>query len=134
MIGLLSFAPGRAEAAMSTSEKQMVSMISQARAAAGRAPLRLSSVLSRLARKHSATMAAKDRLYHNPYLGKWLAPYDWRIAGENVGHGGSLTSLHKAFMASPGHRANNLSKAYKKVGVGVVVKSNRIWITVVFMG
>ncbi len=79
-------------------------------------------------------MAAKNRLYHNPYLAKWLSGFDWNILGENVGYGGSITSLHSAFMASPGHRANNLSKAYKRVGVGVVVKNGRIWITVIFKG
>jgi uncharacterized protein YkwD len=134
VIGLLSFAPAKAEAAMSSTEKQMVTMINKARVAAGRAPLKRSGVLSNYARKHSRTMASKDRLYHNQALGKWLARYDWRVVGENVGYGGSLTSLHNAFMASPGHRANNLSKAYKRVGVGVVVKNGRIWITVIFKG
>ncbi|MGH2794134.1 MAG: CAP domain-containing protein, partial [Actinomycetota bacterium] len=130
VVGLLSFIPAKAEAAVSTSEKQMVTLINKARASAGRAPLAMSSVLSTLARKHSATMASKNKLYHNPYLAKWLSPYSWRIAGENVGVGGSITQLHTAFMKSPGHRANNLSKAYKKVGVGVVTKNGRIWITV----
>jgi len=134
VIGLISFAPAKAEAAVGSAEKKMVRMINSARVAAGRAPLKLSGVLSRYAEKHSATMASKDRLYHNRRLAKWLSRYDWNILGENVGYGGSLTSLHEAFMASPGHRANNLSKAYKRVGVGVVVKNGRIWITVIFKG
>jgi uncharacterized protein YkwD len=134
VIGLLSFAPAKAEAAVSSSEKQMVALINKARASAGRAPLQLSSVLSTYARKHSATMAAKNRLYHNPNLAKWLSGYTWKVLGENVGMGSSITGLHRAFMGSPGHRANNLSRAYKRVGVGVVVKNGTVWITVIFKG
>ena len=134
VIGLLAFVPVKAEASVSSAEKQMVTLINKARAKYGRAPLQLSSVLSYYARKHSATMASKNRLYHNPYLTKWLSKYTWRVLGENVGMGGSITGLHSAFMGSPGHRANNLSKAYKRVGVGVVVKNGTVWITVVFKG
>lgn len=133
-VGLLSFIPVKAEASVSSAEKQMVTLINKARASAGRAPLKLSNVLSDLAAKHSAKMASKNKLYHNPYLGQWLAPYSWKIAGENVGVGPSISTLHSAFMASPGHKANNLSKSYKKIGVGVITKNGRIWITVVFMG
>lgn len=127
-------APQKAEAATSSSEKQMASLINTARAAAGRSPLKLSGSLSDLARKHSAAMAAKGTIWHNPKLPKWLSPYDWRVAGENVGMGPTMIALHNAFMASPGHRANNLSKSYRKVGVGVVWKSGRAYITVIFMG
>ena len=135
VIGLLSFLPARAEAGVvSSSEKQMVALINKARAASGRAPLQLSNVLSYYAGKHSAKMAAKNKLYHNPYLAQWLSGYSWRVLGENVGMGGSITQLHAAFMGSPGHRANNLSKAYKRVGVGVVSKNGRLWITVIFKG
>ena len=134
VIGLLSFVPVKAEAAVSSAEKQMVTLINKARAKYGRAPLQLSSVLSYYADKHSATMASKNRLYHNPYLTKWLSKYSWRALGENVGMGSSITSLHSAFMGSPGHRANNLSKAYKRVGVGVVAKNGTLWITVIFKG
>ena len=132
-LGLLAFNAPRADAATST-EKKMASYINQARASAGRAGLTFSNVLSDYARKHSATMASKDKLYHNPYLAKWLSGFDWNILGENVGVGPSISSLHNAFMASPGHRANNLDKRFRKVGVGVVTKNGRIWITVIFKG
>jgi uncharacterized protein YkwD len=133
VLGLLAFNAPRAEAASST-EKQMASYINKARANHGRAGLAFSYKLSQYARKHSATMAAKNRLYHNPKLAKWLSGYDWNILGENVGVGPSIHSLHKAFMASPGHRANNLDKRFKQVGVGVVWKNGRVWITIIFKG
>lgn len=134
VIGLVSFLPSKAEAAPTSAEKQMATLINKARAAAGRPALKLSSTLTNYARKHSVRMATKNKLYHNPYLAQWLAGYDWRVLGENVGVGSSITQLHSAFMSSPGHRANNLSKSYKKVGVGVVSKNGKLWITVIFMG
>ncbi len=130
----MTFAPTKSHAATTSSEKQLASLINKARASAGRAPLTLSGSLSKLARKHSVAMAAKGTIYHNSKLASWLSPYTWKVAGENVGMGGSLLSIHNAFMASPGHRANNLSKAYKKVGVGVVWKSGRAYVTVIFLG
>ncbi len=131
---LLGFlAPKHADATTS-SERYMVSLINKARTARDRAPLRLNDSLSNYARKHSRTMAAKNRLYHNPYLASWLDDWSWRILGENVGVGGSVYSLHKAFMASPGHKANNLDRRFKTIGVGIVSSGGRLWVTVIFRG
>ncbi|MGH2725502.1 MAG: CAP domain-containing protein [Actinomycetota bacterium] len=134
ILAILAFAPAKSYASTTSSEKQLATLINKARASAGRAPLVLSGSLSKLARKHSAAMAAKGTIYHNPKLASWLSPYTWKVAGENVGMGGSILSIHNAFMASTGHRANNLSKAYKKVGVGVVWKGKYAYVTVIFLG
>ena len=134
IIGLISFLPTKAEAATSSAEKQMASLINKSRANAGRAPLVLSGTLSTYARKHSAKMMSKNTIFHNSALAQWLSGFNWNILGENVGMGPSITALHNAFMASPGHRANNLDKRFKKVGVGVTTKNGRIWITVIFQG
>jgi hypothetical protein len=37
-----------------------------------------------------------------------------------------------AFMQSPGHRANILDSDFTEIGIGVVVTSDRIWVTQVF--
>lgn len=134
VFGLVSFLPSKAEAATSSAEKQMASLINKSRSSAGRASLTLSGTLSTYARKHSATMMSKNTIFHNSSLARWMSGFDWRILGENVGMGPSITSLHRAFMASPGHRSNNLDKRFKKVGVGVTSKNGRLWVTVIFMG
>jgi uncharacterized protein YkwD len=51
-----------------------------------------------------------------------------------VGAGGSIRGLHQSFMASTAHRRNNLYRKYDRVGVGVVRRGARIWITVIFAG
>lgn len=134
ILAMLAFAPTKSHAATTSSEKQLYNLINKARSSAGRAPYALSGSLSNLARKHSSAMAAKGRIYHNSKLASWISSYTWKVAGENVGMGGSISSIHNAFMSSPGHRANNLSKAYKKIGVGVVWKGKYAYVTVIFLG
>lgn len=131
LIGLA--APKHADA-VTSHERYMGYLINKARAAYDRGPVRLTDSLSNYARRHSRTMAAKNRLYHNPYLAQWLDNWSWTILGENVGVGGTTTSLHNAFMASPGHRANNLNRRYKEIGVGIVSSGGRLWVTVIFRG
>ena len=131
MLGLA--VPKHADATTS-SERYMVSLINKARVSHGRSALRISDGLSNYARKHSKIMASKNKLYHNPYLADWLKDWNWTILGENVGVGSSVVSLHKAFMASPGHRANNLDRRFKNIGVGIVSSGGRLWVTVIFRG
>lgn len=131
---LVGFAAPKHADATTSSERSMGHLINKARAAAGRPSLRLNETLSNYARKHSKIMATKNRLYHNPFLASWLGHLNWRILGENVGVGGSVSSLHRAFMASPGHRANNLDRRYKSFGIGIVSSGGRLWVTVIFYG
>ncbi len=126
-------APKHADATTSV-EKVMVSLINKSRHSHGRAYLSLNDGLSNYARKHSATMAAKSRLYHNPYLATWLRNWNWNILGENVGVGPTITVLHTAFWNSPRHRANILDRRFRNVGVGVVSSRGRLWVTVIFRG
>lgn len=92
--------------------------------------LTVRSDLVLVARGHSAKMARANRLYHNPYLTTQVK--NWRWVGENVGVGPSVDALHKAFMASPGHRANILDTDYTEVGIGTVVVGGKMWVTEVF--
>ena len=46
--------------------------------------------------------------------------------------GSTVTSLHSAFMNSPGHKANILFASFRNVGVGAVTKNGRMWVVVVF--
>jgi uncharacterized protein YkwD len=125
--------PKHADATTSP-ERAMASLINRARTSHGRSSLRVNDGLSNYARRHSATMASKGVLYHNPYLAKWLASWSWSILGENVGVGSSIDSLHRAFMNSPPHRANIMDRRFRDVGVGVVVRGGRTWVTIIFRG
>jgi uncharacterized protein YkwD len=119
-----------AQASSSTSEQQFVSSINSARHTAGRRSLSTSSDLTTIARAWAAKMAASNTLRHNPYLTSQIR--NWRYAGENVGVGGDVTSLHKAFMASAPHKANILDRDYTQIGVGVVMGGGRMWVVEVF--
>lgn len=103
--------------------------------------VRLDKQLSRIARRHSRRMANRGVLHHNPNLARQLRHREWSVVGENVGVAGkvgslrrSLRMLHDAFMKSRPHRRNIVYNRYRRMGVGLVRDSGRIWLTVVFMG
>jgi uncharacterized protein YkwD len=126
-------APRHAEATTS-SEKYMASLINRARHHYGRSSVSLNESLSNYARKHSATMAAQNRLFHNPYLRTWLRNWSYRVLGENVGYGSTVRSVYDAFMRSAPHKANILDRRYRNIGVGIVSKNGRQWVTIIFRG
>jgi uncharacterized protein YkwD len=88
--------------------------------------------LSKTATKHTNKMVRKTLLYHttNSQFYAWVTR--WSMLGENVGEGGGVKSLQRAFMRSPEHRANILDKSFKYVGVGVKKKNGLMWVTVQF--
>jgi uncharacterized protein YkwD len=97
-------------------------------------PLRLSPRLSRAARRHSRAMARRnffshdslggasfvDRIRRTGYLS---GAQSWSV-GENIAYGSGRratpASISRAWMHSPGHRANILSRSYYAVGIGIV--------------
>jgi uncharacterized protein YkwD len=88
--------------------------------------------LNTVALKHTREMVARNNLYHTPSsVFRWRVTR-WSILGENVGVGGSVDSLHKAFMNSPAHRANVLYDSFNRVGVGAIKRDGRMWVTIVF--
>ncbi len=84
----------------------------------------------------STKLSGAQQLSHNPNFAREISAQvtdKWTRVGENVGRGGSVESLHAAFMASPSHRDNVLGD-YNRVGVGVVVDGNgTIWVTFNFL-
>lgn len=132
IFALIATAPV-ASAANSTLESQFVSKINAERTKRGLSALVAKSDLRSVARAHSDKMAAKGDIWHNPKLGSQVS--GWRVLGENVGMGGSVNSLHTAFMNSPGHRANVLDRDYNQIGVGVTVDGDgTVFVTEVFAG
>lgn len=126
---LVAAAPQTAQAAARPIERRFANMINDTRSVATLSSMKLSDRLSEVARKHSRRMAAEGELYHSN-LERLLGPGITAV-GENVGYGGSLDELLKAFLASPPH-AENILGDYRQTGVGVVRADGRIWITQVF--
>ena len=125
---LITAAPQAAQAETRPRERRFATMVNNTRGAL-LGSLTVSDSLSDAARKHSKRMAARGSLYHSN-LQRLLGPGITAV-GENVGYGGSLDELLKAFMASPPHAANILG-TYKQTGVGIVKVDGQIWITQVF--
>ncbi|MGH9177694.1 MAG: CAP domain-containing protein, partial [Acidimicrobiales bacterium] len=125
----LTAAPASADSA---GEVEFVTRLDDLRASRGLPRLTVDARLTEIARAWSATMAAQNRLYHNPSLASQL-PSGWQKSGENVGYGSSVLSVHNALVASPPHLANMTDAGYNAVGIGVVVSGNIVWVTQVFM-
>ena len=134
VIGLLALLPGAAFADDADDEWGFVRLINQSRAEHGLPALQAYGPIRDIARGQSARMGQEKRLYHNPALRDEVARAvpDWQRAGENVGQGWDVEGLHKAFMNSPGHRANVLGD-FNYVGVGVIHANGYTWVTEVFL-
>lgn len=94
--------------------------------------MRLDPELSKAARVHTREMIQRNELYHTTDSDLRSRVTNWVILGENVGVGGTVESLHEAFMNSPAHRDNVLHDAYRHVGVGVKRANDRMWVTIIF--
>ncbi len=108
-----------------------VAAINGARAQQGRAALASRADLSRIALRHAQQMARSNSLHHNPGLTRQVT--NWNAVAENVGVGGNVSTLHRAFMRSRSHRANILDRQYTEIGVGVAVDARGVlWVAEVF--
>jgi hypothetical protein len=117
----------------SGSEQGFLSAINSERASQGLGSLKMDGGLQSHARKHTADMIAAGNIYHSTSSElKAAAGSGWSKLGENVGRGGSVSSLHDAFMASAGHKANILGD-YNYAGIGTDTKDGVLYVTVVFM-
>lgn len=101
-----------------------------------RPALRFQRRISRYAKEHSLAMARRGYLFHSTdeQLRRVLGDVRWSIGGENVGVGGSLEGLERAFMASAPHRQNILRREFRRMAVGIVRRDDRLWVTVIFYG
>ncbi len=113
-------------------ELEFFDKINDARVRHGRSRLQLDPELSWVANRHSYDMRRLQRLYHTREDKLRERVTNWAILGENVGWGGSVDSLHRAFMESADHRQIVLYKEFNYVGVGVVHDEGVIWVTILF--
>jgi hypothetical protein len=133
VVALLTIGVPATVGADSGTEQGFLSAINSSRSAEGLAPLTINSSLQSHARKHTADMIAAGYIFHSTSEELRAAGGSgWSKIGENVGKGGTVSSLHSAFMASSGHRKNILGD-YNYVGIGTDTSGGYLYVTVVFM-
>jgi uncharacterized protein YkwD len=103
----------------------VVRLVNLERARVGCRALTTNSALTRAAREHSADMARNGYFSHTSLDGRTprdrmrAAGYSGGMTGENIAAGQtSAASVMKAWMNSPGHKANILKCGYRHIGVG----------------
>ncbi|MGY1456485.1 CAP domain-containing protein [Streptomyces sp. SS8] len=117
-------------------QAQVLALVNRERAAAGCRPVTADARLARAAEDYSDTMAASGVLSHTGPDGSTMADrveaagYAWSNLGENIAQGQpDAASVMKAWMNSPGHRANILNCAFEELGVGVHLGDGGPWWT-----
>lgn len=104
------------------------------RASLGLGALSRNAQLDAYAAAWARELAASGSLRHSTSPDRAVAA-GWSIAGENVGYGGSVASVHDALVKSAGHYANLVGPSYTAVGVGVAAGADgRLWVCEVFAG
>lgn len=125
---------------------QVLRLINRDRRAAHLAPLHNAGKLDRAALRHSLDMARHNYLSHSTPSG--LSPYArmarlgirYNCAGENIGYdvgsaqGSMVEAIEVAMMHSPEHRANLLRASFTRVGIGIALTGNKLYVTEDFAG
>ena len=105
-------------------EAKLLSQINLARTMNGLRPLHLNRALGRAAEQYSNELAGLRTLSHvspdgaTPEDRAAAAGYHGTYIGENLAVGMGPVMTVRAWMASPGHRANLLNSAFHVVGLG----------------
>ena len=113
-------------------ERRFTKKMNYARSQKGLAKMRLDKQMSRVARIHSKQMADRNYIYHSSPNELMSRITRERLLSENVGRGGDVSGVHKAFMGSSAHRDNILRSSWRHVGVGTVTSNGVLYVTVVF--
>jgi uncharacterized protein YkwD len=129
-----AWAPAQAGSRSSPYRARLLRLVNDIRRHHDVRRLDLNRKLSRYAKKHSADMAARRRLFHTSDLYSRVRAYRARAWGENVGYGGTVKRVARAWMNSYDHRRNVLDRRFRRSGVGVVKRNGRFWITQIYYG
>ena len=104
------------------------------RSSLGLAPLSRDAQLDVSAANWARELAASGSLRHSTSPERAVAN-GWYTAGENVGYGWSVASVHDALVASAGHYANLAGPGYSALGIAVAMGADgRLWVCEVFAG
>ena len=97
-------------------DAKVLALTNAARRRHGRKPLRASSCAHRLADRWTRHLAEQEVLVHQSLTPFFSCPHT-SSAGENIAEGYSTPrALVSAWMHSPGHRANILSRHFDRIG------------------
>ncbi|CAN5523239.1 hypothetical protein BH20ACT2_BH20ACT2_21350 [soil metagenome] len=118
-------------ACMSPEQQRAFDLVNISRAQNGLAAATQHGELQTKAQAWAERLAREGRLYHSNLTTG--APACWRALGENVGYGGSIDTVHAAYLASPSHRGNILEPRFNFVGTGVANRGNVVYTVQVFM-
>jgi hypothetical protein len=123
-------------------EARFVSLVNEARAQKGIAPLAVDGELTALARNWANHQAdggcgqkpegGQRNICHADPISNGVTA-NWNRLGENVGYGGDVDSVMRAFINSPSHYANLMDARFTRIGVGVVWRGNALTTTHRFM-
>lgn len=100
--------------------------VNRERAFTGLRPLVMDARLSRVAYAHAADMASQRYFTHvsptgaSPFDRMKAAGVSYRYAGENIALAADERTADSMLYASVRHRDNTLSRAYSRIGIGVV--------------
>ncbi|MFE2127780.1 CAP domain-containing protein [Streptomyces amritsarensis] len=119
----------------SAQEAAVVTLVNQERAQAGCGPVRANPPLAALAGAFSQDMATRGFFGHDDPDGN--TPWDRAakaglsgLGGENIARGqGDAQSVMRAWMNSPGHKANILNCEFRTLGVGAHFAAGGPWWT-----
>jgi uncharacterized protein YkwD len=134
-----------ASISLSIDEALVLQLLNTERAKNGLSPLVLDSILTQVARLHSADMEKRNYFSHlepapgraNPldrYV-RLLGRKPEGVVGENIACCSQprMGEIHRGFLASPEHKANLLDRQYTHVGIGIYETSDgRVWLTQMF--
>ena len=111
--------------------RRVLMLTNDRREAHGCNPVRWNDQLALAAQRHTRRMADANTMSHQlpgePDPGRRIrnAGYDWTAWGENVAAGQPTAyAVMRAWMHSPGHRANILNCSFEHLGVGYAKSAN----------
>src|SRR4051812_26808736 len=135
LLGLLLVTAAQAQQYEPAAETWMVGAVNSERAKAGLPALEVDPRLTQIARNHSVRMSQEGELSHQfngePVVRDRVSSTGLRFnfSGENVAFDSSVESAHSSLMLSPKHHENIMKPEYNAIGIGVVRKGTRYYVT-----
>lgn len=112
-------APSSVAMSASTFDKRLHKQTNKARTARDVRALKAGKCLDRYAQRQARRMAQQRRMFHQD-LSVVLRACNARTVAENVAYGFTAPKANiRAWLKSPGHRANMLSGRFTRLGTGV---------------
>lgn len=126
-------AASRSTPSVAAYESRVVKRTNHRRATHDRVALHRRACVTRYAERWARHMARTETMVHQ-HLTPILRACGLRLVGENIAYGyPTAKSVVRAWMASPGHRANILTRRYRQIGVGAARDSHGVmWVSQVF--